>query len=111
MDVSAATTDDLDVIRRLYRDFMAEWPPPAYLGDVIENELAEVDGAVASERAFLAEEAGETLGFALAWPTKRDVGYLSDLYVRPNARGHGVGAAIMRVVAAALRERGVRHLT
>ena len=111
MDVRTATTDDLEVIRGLYREFMAEWPPPAYLGDVIEHELAEVDGAVAQGRAFLAEEAGVTLGFALAWPKKHDVGYLSDLYVRPDARGGGVGAALVRAVAPALRERGVTHLT
>lgn len=109
MDVRLATNDDLDVIRALYRDFMAEWPPPAYQD--VEEELVEVDGAVAMQRTFLAEEAGRVLGFAIAWTKKPRVGYVSDLYVVPSARGQGVGAALLRLVAGTLGEQGVTHLT
>ena len=111
MEVRLATNDDLDVLRTLYREFMAEWPPPAYLGDVVERELEEVDAAVGRERVFIAEEAHGPLGFALGWVKKHNVGFLSDLYVRPSVRGQGIGAALVRAVAATLREGGVTNLT
>ena len=110
MEVRIATHDDLDVVRALYRELTAEWPPPAYVGDVLDRNLGEVDAAVGMERVFLAEEAHGALGFALAWVDKDGVGFLGDLYVRPSVRGQGMATALVRTVAATLRDRGVRHL-
>jgi len=62
--------------------------------------------------ALLAEdEAGEAVGFALfyhhysTFQTNWGL-YLEDLYVRPSARGRGLGLALMRAVAARAVARG-----
>ncbi len=59
--------------------------------------LAEVDGAV-----------GGYVLYHPSWST--EVGerglYIYDLYVRPDARGHGLGRALMRAVAAVAKAEG-----
>jgi ribosomal protein S18 acetylase RimI-like enzyme len=111
LTVRRATGEDREVVRALYREFMVEQPPPAYLGHTLDADLGLVDGTVEAGGAFLAEEGGKPLGFALAHPKKTVLGYLSDLYVRHAARGRGVAAALMRAVAASLREQGFTHVS
>jgi GNAT superfamily N-acetyltransferase len=60
---------------------------------------------------LVAERAGEVVDYALHFPTystflARPSLYLEDLYVRPNQRGAGIGAAFMRRLAATAVERG-----
>lgn len=107
MDVRNATAADRELVHALYRELMDEWPPPVYEGDVLDDNLREVDGAIDQDRVFLAGEDG----FAIAWIKKRNVGYLSDLYVRPSARGRGIASELVRDVAAALRAQGATHMT
>ncbi len=59
---------------------------------------------------LLAEEAGEPVGFALYFPIYSTFEthaclHLEDLYVVPGHRGHGVGLALLRRVAAVAHER------
>ena len=65
--------------------------------------------------ALLAELDGRPVGFALFFHNfstflGRGGIYLEDLYVRPEARGRGVGKALLRVLAALARERGCGRL-
>ena len=61
--------------------------------------------------AVIAERDGMALGFALffhsfsTWTGRRGL-YLEDLYVTPEARGHGVGKALLRYLARVAVERG-----
>jgi GNAT superfamily N-acetyltransferase len=63
----------------------------------------------------IAEVDGEPLGFALwfvnfsTWMGKHGI-YLDDLYVRPAARGAGVGTALLKTLAAICVERGYDRL-
>lgn len=106
MNVRTATEADRDALHGLYRDFFAEWPPPARAEVDLEEELAEVDEIVSSDVALVAEREGDVVGFALARRKRGAAASLTDLYVRPDARRQGVAAGLVRAAAAALRERG-----
>ena len=108
MNVRAATEQDIPAIQELWRAFEQELPPPAHVVVDHEQELREIEQIVREEVAFLADdESGEPAGFALARRKNPRLGFLSDLYVRPDARRGGIARALVREVTAALAERGV----
>ena len=66
--------------------------------------------------AVIAEHAGVPAGYALFWPTYDTEsatrgGWLSDLYMLPQARRHGIARRLMAEVAARTAARGGRYLT
>lgn len=77
----------------------------------LEHELFD-EGAA---EVLLAEKGGEAVGFALFFHNfstflgHRGL-YLEDLYVRPEARGAGVGTALIRALARIATERGCGRL-
>jgi ribosomal protein S18 acetylase RimI-like enzyme len=108
VNVRAATEEDLPVIQGLWRAFEQELPPPPHVVVDHEQELREIEQIVREEVAFLAhDESGEPAGFALARRKNPRLGFLSDLYVRPDARRGGIARALVREVTGALAERGV----
>jgi len=108
VNVRAATEQDIPAIQELWRAFEQELPPPAHVVVDHEQELREIEQIVREEVAFLADdESGEPAGFALARRKNPRLGFLSDLYVRPDARRGGIARALVREVTAALAERGV----
>ena len=111
MIVRRATADDREGIHRLYSEFFEESPPAPFSGAALEDELAAVDGILESHIAAVAEDGDEVVGFALARRKRGSEGYVSDLYVRPEARRKGVARELMRVVTEALREAGATHVT
>ncbi len=68
-------------------------------------------GSHPSAEALIAELAGQAVGFALfhsnfsTWECRPGI-WLEDLYVPPERRRHGVGAALLRRVAEITLERG-----
>ena len=68
-------------------------------------------GAPPAAEAVIAEAEGAPVGFALffhnfsTWTGRRGL-YLEDLYVTPEARGRGVGEALLRHLAGVAVERG-----
>ena len=65
--------------------------------------------------ATIAERGGTPVGYALFWPTydtesARRGGWLSDLYVVPEARGHGVARHLLAEVARRTAARGGHYL-
>lgn len=77
----------------------------------LERELFDEGGA----EVLIAETGGEAVGFALFFHNfstflgRRGL-YLEDLYVRPEARGAGVGTALIRELARIAVERGCGRL-
>lgn len=63
--------------------------------------LAEVDGEAVGHLVL-------TLGFSMEYGGLR--GFVDDLYVRPAARGRGIGAALLAAARTACDARGVRAL-
>jgi hypothetical protein len=91
-----------------------------------EHLTGDVEGSAARLREHLfgprpraevvvAESAGRTVGFALFFHSYSSFLtapglWLEDLFVEPEHRGHGIGTALLRRVAAVAVERGCRRL-
>ena len=108
--VRAATSADIPVLEDLWRAFAGEVPAPAHVELDLARELAELRETVDSGLAFLAEDDGGSVGFALARRTGARLARLTDLYVVPDARRGGVAAALVHAVVEQLAGEGVEHL-
>lgn len=80
-----------------------------------EELLAEWIFAKGKAEVILAEEDGQAIGFALFFHNfstflGRAGLYLEDLFVRPEARGKGIGKALITAVARLAVERGCGRL-
>ena len=109
--IRPATRADVATVLRFVRELAAfEREPDAVLAT--EEMLAEaLFGSSPAAEAVIAERDGEAVGFALffhnfsTWTGRRGL-YLEDLYVTPEARGGGVGAALLQHLAALAIDRG-----
>ena len=110
MEIRAATSADGQTLEALWRSFEEEVPPPPHADHDPGVELEEIRAIVASGLAFLAEEDGRPLGFALARRASDRLGRLTDLYVVPDARRGGVAAALVHALVETFARDGVEHL-
>jgi GNAT superfamily N-acetyltransferase len=110
--IVAASRDDIPLIRSLILE-LAEYER-ALPGEapVTEKDLADtLFGERPAAEVLIAYLGDEPAGFALffhnysTWLGKRGI-YLEDLFVRPPARSHGVGFALLRQIARIAVERG-----
>jgi ribosomal protein S18 acetylase RimI-like enzyme len=108
--VRRATADDLATLDRLWQDFQVETPGPPWEELDLEQELREIAAIVADGLAFVGEENGRVLAFALGRTAGR-VARLTDLYVVPEARRRGLAAAVVAELVTAFRARGAEQLT
>ena len=110
MTVRHATEEDFETLRGLWERWQAEGPPPPAWADASwDSNEPELRRALAANALFLAEEAGEPVGFASAWLEDHH-GHLGDLYVAEAGRLHGTGAALVETVIENLRARGATQL-
>jgi GNAT superfamily N-acetyltransferase len=115
MTIRPATPDDVPLILRFIRE-LAEYE--RLLHEVVATEARLRDtllGARPAAEVVIAEADGEPLGFALFFHNystflAQPGLYLEDLYVRPEARGRGVGRALLAHLARLARERGCGRL-
>ncbi len=109
--IRPATAADVGTILRFVRELAAFEREP----DAVEATELMLSEALFGERpaaeAVIAENADDALGFALffhnfsTWTGKRGL-YLEDLYVTPDARGQGVGGALLAHLAGIALDRG-----
>lgn len=111
--VRAASEADIAAVRVLRDALYSESPPPPWRDESWEAHAEEIVPLVDSGGALLAEQEGETVGFALAWSEGMNAVKLGDLYVLPRHRSQGIGRALVRGVAELARSRGAEyvHLT
>lgn len=109
--VRPATPDDLPLIASLIRE-LADYERLSHAVRFDEAELgANLFGPHPAAEAAIGELDGEPQGFALFFQTfstfegKPGI-WLEDLYVRPAARGAGLGKALLLHVAATAVQRG-----
>ena len=96
MTIRRATEADRDALRELWVEFAGATPP--WVEDAQGETFAELDRALAAGTAAIAEERGETVGFACAVSRNAGAAELTELYVRPRARRSGVATALVRAV-------------
>jgi GNAT superfamily N-acetyltransferase len=109
--IRPATVADCPIILAFIRE-LAEYEK--LLHEVVADEAALRDtlfGPRPAAEVLIAELAGEPVGFALFFTTfstflAKPGLYLEDLFVRPAARGKGIGAALMVALARIAVERG-----
>lgn len=113
--VRAATIDDVPLILTMIRE-LAEFERS--LHEVQASEVLLRESLFAEQPAVfchIAEVDDQPLGFALwfinfsTWTGKHGI-YLDDLYVRPEARGQGIGTALLRELAGICVARGFDRL-
>ena len=110
MAIRVATPADLSTVEELWRAFERETPPPPHVDHDEATELGEIREIVASGLAFLAEEDGRAVGYALVRRIAARTARLTDLYVAPAARRGGVAAALVHAAVEELAPHGVEHL-
>jgi len=106
-----ATVEDTGVILELIRD-LAEYERLSH--EVVADEARIREGLFGDRRvaeALIAEDGGAAVGFALFFHNfstflGRPGIYLEDIYVRPAARGRGIGKALLVKLAKIAVERG-----
>lgn len=104
--IRAATADDLPLVRELWQAFEEEIPDEPWRPDELAEDSAWLEQAVRDEIVLLADEDG----LAVARRRGERLGFLELVYVRPQARRSGLGAKLVREVAARLREAGADML-
>lgn len=109
--IRSAISADVPQILRFVRE-LAEFEREPDAVEATEPMLEEaLFGDRPAAEALIAEVDGTPAGFALffhnfsTWTGKRGL-YLEDLYVTPDARGTGVGTALLRHLAGIALDRG-----
>jgi putative acetyltransferase len=98
---------DVEEVRTLFREYAASLPFPLDFQD-FDRELAELPGSYAPPRGalLLARDAG-CVGLR---PIDETACELKRLYVRPGARGAGLGRRLAEAVVAEARRIGYTHV-
>jgi ribosomal protein S18 acetylase RimI-like enzyme len=104
--IRPATADDLPLVRELWSAFDTEIPDEPWREDDLAEDLAWLEEAVDKEIVLLADDDGLAVGRRRG----EKLGFLEVVYVRPEARGKGVAAELVREVVARLREAGAEML-
>ncbi len=109
--IRPATTDDAATILRFIRELAAYEREPEAVEVTVETLREQLASPRPPFECVIGELAGEPVGFALffanysTWRGRAGL-YLEDLYVTPEARGGGVGKALLRHLAAVAVARG-----
>ncbi len=112
MTIRPVTEADADAIRGLWEALDAEIPePPGFEPETWDEAWADLRRHAAEGVALIAEDDAGPAGFAFATALRGERSHVTDVYVRPDARGSGLGTRLMAEVAARARELGARWVS
>ena len=107
----AAAPGEIDAVRALFREY-ADWLGVDLCFQGFDAELATLPGKYAPPdgRLLLARDGAAAVGCIGLRRVDATTGEVKRLYVRPAARGQGLGGELARRVVTAAREIGYRRL-
>jgi GNAT superfamily N-acetyltransferase len=109
--IRTAREDDVPVIVSLIRELAEYEREPDAVAATEDDIRAALFGPSPAAFCHVAEPDGEVVGFALwflnfsTWKGRHGI-YLEDLFVRPGARGTGLGKALLLTLIDIAKERG-----
>lgn len=109
---AAVTPIDLQVVSTLFQGYAASLPVDLGYQD-FAAELAGLPGKYAEPKGALLlarDTAGAPLGCIALRPLDGETCEMKRLFLRPEARGMGLGRALAQAIIAAARDRGYREL-
>jgi GNAT superfamily N-acetyltransferase len=104
--IRTATPEDLALVRELWRAFSDEVPDAAWRDDDSADDLRALEKAIGKDVVLLADD----VGLAVATEQGDHVALLDILYVRPKARGSGVGRELVHETVKQLHAQGIEML-
>ena len=113
--ISRATERDVPLIVQLIRELAEYERAPNEAVATVEGMTEALFGEIPQAEVLIAHFDDKPAGFALffynfsTWTGKRGI-YLEDIFVRPEMRRHGVGAALFRELASIAVDRGCPRL-
>lgn len=110
MNVRRATGADEQLLHELWQEFEAEVPDPL-APEPWEDEWADMRRDIAGGTVLIAEDDGGALGYARAEAPRQNAVHVQSVYVRPQARRHGLTRAFLAEIAREARERGAEHVS
>jgi ribosomal protein S18 acetylase RimI-like enzyme len=111
--IRPATEADHDLLRELWEEFEAELDHEPYLRETWDEAWDDVAVTVREGVALIAEADGRALGFVFCnlGERGRQTAHVTDIYVRPEARGRGIGQALLAELVEPAREAGLAHVS
>jgi len=113
MNLRQISADDQQLVRELWEELERELPPDPLGQETWHEAWEDLERHAREGVALLAEEDGRPVGFVFAelgGKEARTAAWVSDLYVRPEARRRGVAKALLREVSSRARERGLKFV-
>ncbi len=93
---------DLDAVRRIERQsFTTPWSYEAFVSELLENDNA---------RYLVARDGADVVGYVGLWIIL-DEGHITNVAVRPDRRGRGVGRCLLAAITRVARAHGARRMT
>ena len=113
MTIRRAANSERTLLRELWEEFEQELGGPAYLQETWEEAWPDLSRTIRDGAALVAEEDGRAVGFifCVLGDRGRKTAHITDFYVRPEARGRGVGRALLRALIDPARETGLDHVS
>jgi ribosomal protein S18 acetylase RimI-like enzyme len=111
--IRRAEAQDEQLLRELWEEFEAELEHPAYLRETWAEAWEDLSETVRNGVALVAEDDGEAVGFVFCvlGDRGRQTAHITDIYVRPRARGRGIGRAMIAGVVEPARSAGFDHVS
>jgi ribosomal protein S18 acetylase RimI-like enzyme len=111
--IRPATADDHDLLRELWEEFEGGLDQEPYLRENWDEAWEDLAVTVDEGVALIAEEDGRAVGFVFCvlGSHGRRTAHVTDIYVRPEARGRGIGRALLAELVEPARGAGLGHVS